>query len=52
MSADSTFSSDWKSSQRQREMINDKVEKLSKKEAGLLIKIIQAIFDDRVTNRL
>ena len=50
MSADPIFS-DWRSSQKQREMINDKVEKLSKKEAGLLIRLIQAIFDDRPTNR-
>ena len=47
---DDSFS-DWRSSQKQREMINDKVEKLSKKEAGLLIRLIQAIFDDRPTNR-
>ena len=51
MTADPNFSNDWRSSQKQREMINDNVEKLSKKEAGLLIRLIQAIFDDRPSNR-
>ena len=50
MTADPNFS-DWRSSQKQRDMINDKIEKMSKKEAGLLIRLIQAIFDDRPTNR-
>ena len=51
MSADPNFS-DWRTSQKQRDMINDKLDKMSKKEAGLVIRLMQAIFDDRVTNRL
>ena len=51
MTLDDSFS-DWRTSQKQRDMINDKLDKMSKKEAGLVIRLMQAIFDDRVTNRL
>lgn len=47
---DDSFS-DWRTSQKQRDMINDKLDKMSKKEAGLLIRLIQAILDDRPSNR-
>jgi len=52
LTLDNSFSSnDWRTSDKQREMINDKLDKMSKKEAGLLIRLIQAIFDDRPSNR-
>lgn len=50
MTLDDSFS-DWRTSQKQRDMINDKLDKMSKKEAGLLIRLIQAILDDRPSNR-
>ena len=48
-----TFSDnyDWRISQKQREMIHDKIDKLNKKEAGLLIRLIQCLMDDRVSSR-
>ena len=52
MSADSNFSSnDWTTSIKQRDMINDKLSIMSKKESGLLIRLIQAILDDRPSAR-
>ena len=40
---------DWKISESQYNMIDDKIRKLSKKEASLIIKLIQAVFDTRIS---
>lgn len=52
MTLDSNFSNnDWRTSDKQRDMINDKLSIMSKKESGLLIRLIQAILDDRPSAR-
>lgn len=40
---------DWRSTDRQRNMISDRVSKMSKREASLLIRLIEAIFANRIS---
>jgi hypothetical protein len=40
---------EWRISEAQYNMICDRVRKLSKKEASLVIKLIQAVFDTRIS---
>ena len=51
MTFSSTDNYDWHVSQKQKDMLYDKIEVMSKKEAGLLIRLVQAILDDRPSNR-
>lgn len=43
----SIFSDDWRLTERQWSMICDRTKKLSKKEASLVIKLIEAVFNNR-----
>jgi hypothetical protein len=40
---------DWRITEAQYNMLTDKIRKLSKKEASLAIKLIQALFDTRIS---